>query len=99
MDRYGVEGVQLISAQPVGLQVNRWYRQDRENKRHQGRKDQREKKNKKNKNELILEDQVTLMLKHQPNEKFMLCAPKKDINTHTITNSREGPKKRIDIKV
>jgi len=102
MDRYGVEGVQLISAQPVGLQINRGQRQGRENKRHQGgKKDQKEKENKKDKNKLILEDQVTLMLRHQPNEKFMLAAPKKGINTRNInvTNSREGPKKRIDILI
>jgi len=101
MDRYGVEGVQLISAQPVGLQINRGQRQGKENRR-QG-KDQRKKEDKRKKNKLILEDQVTLMLRHQPNESFMLDAPTfLKAKKNKMGNNREGPdraKKRIDIKV
>ncbi len=96
MDRYGVEGVQLISTQPINLQVNRGQRHGRRDE-HQN-KDQRKKENKKKKEGLRLKDQVTLMIRHKPNEKYMLDAPKtfKDNINKEGTN---GIKKKIDIKV
>ncbi len=98
MDRYGVEGVQLVSTQPIGLQVNRRQRQDKEDRRHN--RDKGGQKDKKNKDSLKLKDQVTLMLK--PSKRPMLEAPLRRLalQENSKTSIREGPKKKkIDIKV